>query len=105
MSQCNQVFITENKALHQQLKHERDAAAAAASAAVSDHCIEASALRREIADLRQSLAAASNADSIVASLTDENMALSDATFALKSRAAELEELVEMSRMYVLAAWL
>ena len=83
---------------------ERDAAATAASAIASDHIKEASALRSEIAELRLSLAAASNAESIVASLTDENTTLADAIRALKIRVAELEELVEMSRMYVLCAW-
>jgi hypothetical protein len=34
----------------------------------------------------------------VASLTDDNSSLVDATNALKIRVAELEELVEMSRM-------
>ncbi len=77
---------------------ERDAAAAAASAAASDHRTESTALRKEIADLRQSLAAAATAESIVASLSDENMILTDATLALKKRTAELEELVEMGRM-------
>ncbi len=77
---------------------ERHAAAAAVSAAASDHRTESTTLRKEIADLRQSFAAAATAESIVASLTDENMILTDATLALKRRNAELEELVEMGRM-------
>ena len=55
-------------------------------------------LRREIADLRLSLSAVAAADSIIATLTDENMVLADASHSLKGRVAELEELVEMSRM-------
>ncbi len=92
--------MTENKGLQQKLVDERDAFAAAAAAASAAHCMEATVLRREITELRMSFFAAQAAETIVASLTDENMALADATRALKTRVAELEELVDMSRMYL-----
>ena len=60
--------------------------------------MEATVLRREIADLRLSLSAVAAADSIIATLTDENMILAVASHSLKGRVAEHEELVEMSRM-------
>ena len=90
--------MTENRGLQQKLADERDAAAAAAAAATAAHCMESTALRREITELRLSFSAAQAAESIVASLTDENMALDDAARALKTRVAELEDLVDMSRM-------
>ena len=60
--------------------------------------MEATVLRQEIADLRLSLSAVAAADSIIATLTDENMILAVASHSLKGRVAEHEELVEMSRM-------
>jgi hypothetical protein len=55
-------------------------------------------MREEIADLRLLCSAAGSAESIVASLTDENAALVGAARALQVRVAELEELVDISRM-------
>ena len=71
---------------------------ASAAAAASDHSVQIAALCTEIAELRLSLSAAANAESIVASLTEDNSSLVKATNALKNRVAELEELVEMSRV-------
>jgi hypothetical protein len=93
-----QVLVAENARLQRRLLDDRDAAAAASAAAAADRCLEATVLRREIADLRLSLSAAAAADSIIATLTDENMVLADASHSLKGRVVELEELVEMSRM-------
>jgi len=94
----SQVIIAENVRLQRRLLDDRDAAAAATAAAAADHCLEATVLRREIADLRLSLSAAAAADGIVAALTDDNTVLADAALALKGRVTELEELVDMSRM-------
>jgi hypothetical protein len=86
--------MTENKTLRKRLSEAHDAAAAAAA----DHSKVVSALREEIADLRILCSAAETTQTIVASLTDENMVLFDDVRALKGRVTELEDLLEMSRM-------
>jgi hypothetical protein len=76
------------------LKYAHEAAAAAAA----DHLRDVAALREEIADLRVLYSAAETAERIVASLTDENVALVDTVRALKGRVDELEDLADISHM-------
>jgi hypothetical protein len=76
------------------LKYAHEAAAAAAA----DRLRDVAALREEIADLRVLYSAAETAERIVASLTDENVALVDTVRALKGRVDELEDLADISHM-------
>jgi hypothetical protein len=93
-----QAVVTENRSLQQKLIDDRTVAAASAAAAAAEHGKQIAAMQDEIADLRLLCSAASSAENIVASLTDENAALVGAVHALQSRIIELEEVADISRM-------